>query len=235
MIRLTAWMTAAVGLTAAFTGRISAPQLAQMQHHFDQIVLVRDAVIRGDLPSAQMSALPLTRLSTPSTMPAAAGPFMDALREEARKVATAASLDVAARATASMLTQCGECHNASSVYVNPATARKPDVGGIVGHMLEHQRGADQLLLGLIVPSPSIWREGAERLSGDTLDPSMLPKDPKLVNEVRKADVRLHELARDAQRAVEPDARTTSYAQLLTTCAACHGAHSRIWGPGRGGH
>jgi cytochrome c553 len=229
-----AFIATVVGLTAGLAAQGVSPQLVQMRHHFQQVNAIRDAVIRGDLSAAQMAAIPVARLDTPPAMPAAAASLLKAVQDEGRKAATAATLDVAARATASLLNQCGECHHAASVYVAPDVARKPDVGGLVGHMLDHQRGSDDMLLGLIVPSPSLWRMGAERISGDTIDPAKLPKDPKLTSELRKAEGRLHQLAREAQTAVEPEARVESYARLLTTCAACHSVHSRIWGPGRGG-
>jgi mono/diheme cytochrome c family protein len=90
-----------------------------------------------------------------------------------------------------------------------------------------------MLLGLMVPSPSQFRDGAERLRIATLRPSDLPKDPQFTKWVREADVRVHQVA---DRAVEADTqgqRAAAYSELMTTCAQCHGLHSKVWGPGRG--
>jgi cytochrome c553 len=138
----------------------------------------------------------------------------------------------AATATVSMLTQCGDCHRAVGVFPAPTIPKKPDVGGLVGEMLEHQRATDDMLLGLIVPSASQWRQGAERLAAAKLLSSKLPSDPKLTQEIRTAEARVHQIAKQAETAADASARGVIYAQLLTTCAQCHSLHKNVWGPGK---
>ena len=108
--------------------------------------------------------------------------------------------------------------------------RRPDVGGIVGHMLTHQRAADDLLQGLVIPSESRWQEGAAKLETLTLGAEDWPRDPKLTAETRQADVTVHALADQAREAATARARANVYVDLLTTCASCHSLHRRVWGP-----
>ena len=208
-------------------------RLAQMQHHFTQVALIHESIIRGDLRSIRAPALQLAQLPTPNAVPAAAEPHVAAIRQAARAAADATTLGAAATATVQMLMQCSDCHRQVGVGVVPNVAKRPDVGGVVGHMLEHQRAADDMLLGLLVPSPSQWQDGARRLSVAPLKSSQFPEDPALTKDVEKADARVHELAKAAEKAPDANARAGAYAELMATCASCHKAHPRIWGPGSG--
>ena len=105
-----------------------------------------------------------------------------------------------------------------------------DVGGVVGHMLEHQRAADLMLQGLVAPSTSIWREGAAALLAAPLRSDKLPPDPKWTPELRAAEARVHRLASDAVQATDSLARANFYAQILAHCSACHGLHEKSLGP-----
>jgi len=141
----------------------------------------------------------------------------------------ATDLASAAAATAVMLRQCGACHR-TVVRPAPPTPVRPDVGGLVGHMLEHQRAVDELLQGLVIPSASLWSQGAERLRGEPISAGELRRDPALTESYQQADARVHEIAERAVGAQDPIARGAAYAELLTTCAECHSLHRRIWGP-----
>ena len=209
-------------------------RLAEMRHHFAQVMLVHEAVIRGDLPSVREPAVSLASVGIPAGLPAAAGPYVVAVREASQRAVEAKTLTAAAEATVAMVTECANCHRAIGVFPAVSRGTTRDVGGVVGHMLEHQRAVDELLIGLMVPSPSQWIQGAERLRVADLRPGELPKDPQLTKWVREADVRVHQLADQAVVAETPAQRAAAYAGLMTTCAQCHGLHSKVWGPGRGG-
>jgi hypothetical protein len=85
-------------------------------------------------------------------------------------------------------------------------ANGPEVGGLVGHMLAHQRSADQMLQGLIVPSTALWRAGAAGFSAAPLRTDALPNDPKLTPELVASEKRIHELAVHAGKAEGSGAR-----------------------------
>jgi cytochrome c553 len=208
-------------------------RLNEMRHHFTQVTLVYEAVIRGDLAAVRAPATELSTLPTPAGLPLTAAPFVDAIRVAGRQAAVATTIQQAAAPAAAMLAQCGECHRAAGIFPAPSTRTYPDVGGLVGHMLEHQRAVDELLQGLLIPSESRWTQGAERLRTATLSRSELPNDPKLTPEVRQAEQAVHALADRAAAASTTKARADVYVELATTCARCHSLHQQIWGPKTG--
>ena len=238
---------ALVGLIAATGMRAAAPQaggqggavvsspqrIAEMQHHFTQVTLVYEAVVRGDISSVRAPALQLAALSMPAGLPAASAPFVAELRRGGRLAVNAASLAGVAAATVDMLTQCGACHAASGVRPAVATPPKPDVGGIVGHMLEHQRAANEMLLGLVLPSSAEWQHGAERLGAKPIGAREMPMDLRLKTDVTKADAAIHDVAKRALDARDVPTRSAVYVQLITSCAQCHRLHGKVWGPGSG--
>jgi hypothetical protein len=112
----------------------------------------------------------------------------------------------------------------------PETAAKPDVGGIVGHMLEHQVAIEDLVQGLVLPSDTHWQRGIERLRSAPLQTGDLPADRRLSQQVRQAETEVHRIVDRAASAATDIERADAYARLLTTCAECHSLHRAIWGP-----
>jgi len=232
-----------LALVAAASVRAGAAQVQQsppslpdrvsvMRYHFLEASDIHEAVIRGDLAGARAPAEALARMAVPRDTLTAAVPFVMGISAAAGRVREAKDLTEAASATALVLRQCGECHQALRVRPTPSVVRRPDVGGLVGHMLEHQRALDALLQGLIIPSATEWRAGADRLKVAPLHPTTLPSDPKWTAFRKQADARLHQITDRAQRAENPLMRGAVYADLLTTCAECHSLHSTLWGPRR---
>lgn len=212
----------------------SRTRLEEMRHHFADVLLVHEAVIRGDLPAVRQPALRLAEVAVPQGMPETAAPFVAELRRAGRRAASAPTIAAAAQATVAMATACATCHRGMGVFPAASRPAGPEIGGALGHMLEHQRAADEMLIGLMVPATVDWRQGAERLRVAPLLPRQFPKDPKLTTNIRKLDLRVHELADQAIDAETADERGSAYAALLETCTQCHSLHSKIWGPGRGG-
>jgi cytochrome c553 len=201
-----------------------------MQHHFVDIGRVHEAVIRGDLPGVHASAAALATMPVPNEPPVDPRLFVGTIRQAGRLASTASNLRTAAASTVTMLRQCADCHRAAGVYPTPRTLRRPDVGGIVGHMLDHQRAADELLEGLVIPSDAMWLAGVERLRTAALHPSDWPRDRALTPEVRAAERTVHALVDRGRAATSSNARAAVYADLITTCASCHSLHPGIWGP-----
>ena len=102
----------------------------------------------------------------------------------------------------------------------------------MGHMLEHQRAADEMLEGLFIPSETQWLRGATRFVGAPLRQQSLPRDKKLTSEIRKAEERVHQLAERATKTTAWKDRGDVYAQMVTTCSSCHSLHGVVWGPRR---
>ena len=205
-------------------------QLAEMRHHFLQVTGIHEAVVRGDLQAVAKPATALSLTVLPPGMPAAGELFLANVRAAGRRAATARNLATAASAAASMLTQCGNCHLSLGVRPPIVARQTPDVGGLVGHMLQHERAVGELARGLLLPSASEWRRGAGDLQAAALRSRELPPDAKLTPSIQRAEVRVHQLASRAEAAETPEGRETTYAAVITTCAECHGLHREIWGP-----
>jgi hypothetical protein len=219
---------AAIGTAQALPP--SVERQFNMRHHFAEVAEIHDAIIRGDLPAVGRPATELSRMPVPPGTLAIGVPFVVAISDQARTVLVAADLEAAATATARMLQQCGECHRTARVAPLRPAPPVPEVGGLAGHMLEHQRAVDELLQGLVVPSASQWNRGAERLRTAPLSQADLPAGSGLAGSVRRADERVHQIAARAAKATMPSTRSGVYADLQTTCAECHSLHRRIWGP-----
>src|SRR5436190_16822721 len=82
-------------------------RLAAMQHHFSQVFVTHEALIRGDLAAVRSAAGALSALPAPAGMPDAAAPYVAAIQVAGRQAFASTSLASAASAVANMLAQCG--------------------------------------------------------------------------------------------------------------------------------
>ena len=211
------------------TDRHSPPRAAYMRAHFNQTMRLHDAVVRGDLDAARGEAERLAAHAPAVAMPAGARAFQGRLAALAREAATAATLNDAARATSEILGTCGQCHKAMHARATMATASQPDVGGLVGHMLMHQRGADALVEGLVAPSDSSWGEGVRTFAAPKLEAGEAPR--RLRSRMERAESALAQYAGEAAQAHRSRDREAVYAKMLATCGGCHSSHARHAGPG----
>ena len=212
--------------------RSTPERLAQMEHHFSQVSLIHEALVRGDLRGVSEPARLLAEAEAPGGVAASTAPYVAAMRLAAKRAVDAQDLPSVAAATASMLLACGDCHRTAGTMPVPVTPNRPDIGGLVGHMLEHQRAADEMLEGLFIPSETQWIHGATRFVGAPLHQQSLPRDKKLTSEIRKAEERVHQLAERATKATAWKDRGDVYAQMVMTCSSCHSLHGVVWGPRR---
>jgi hypothetical protein len=203
---------------------------AQMSGHYRAVTVVYEAVIRGDLPAGREAAITIWGLAPPAGISPTGVQIAEFVKLEGQRAAQAGTIPQAARSAAAMLTLCGDCHTAVNVRVAAPDARPPDVGGIVGHMLAHQEAVQAMAEGLVAPSPSRWRTGAERLVTAALRGSEFPPDPGMGPAVRQSEIDVHAIGQEAVAAGDKTARTATFAKLIGTCANCHRLHSRIWGP-----
>lgn len=202
-----------------------------MKEHFAKVREVEAAVVRGDLEGAKAPAEWLAAHESSKELDKASASQVASMRQAARQAADATDIKTAANATAAMLAACGDCHRAAGVVPALVAPQAPLVGGSVGHMMEHMRAVEMLANGLIIPSATQWKQGADGLKASPLRSNDLPRDQKLTREIAAAEDRVHVLADQAAAAAEEKARINAYAQIIATCARCHGLHGRIWGPG----
>lgn len=202
-----------------------------MSAHFAEVGAVHEAVIRGDLAGAKAAAAALAAREF-TGLPEKTATHRQAMKALAERVASATDVAMAAAGTAAMLGACGECHRTAGVLPAPALPQRPVVGQAVGHMLDHQRAADHLMQGLVIPSSTLWNQGAQGLRVAPLSRGQLPKDPRLTAEVAAGEQRVHALGDEAAGTSEPQARAAIYGKVISTCASCHSLHSNIWGPSK---
>ena len=145
-----------------------------MQQHFAAIMILHQAVTSGDLTESRRLASNIAAQPAPAGIAEALQPYVSSMQAAAARVSGDTTLEDVAASTAAMLAACGDCHRAAGTMPAPAAPAAPAVGGVVGHMLEHQRAVDLMVQGLTVPSTSAWNEGAATLASAPLRGKDLP-------------------------------------------------------------
>jgi cytochrome c553 len=232
-----AWATAIAvlggsGLTGAFSQSIQpdAQRAASMRRHYADAVAMHTAIIRGDLAGVTLAAQALTEYTAPPGMPDRSTAHAATIRQAAHDAAEATTIVSAAVSSALMLNACGQCHQLAGVQPAITLRPSPQIGGLVGHMLEHQRAADQIFQGLVTPSDVKWRDGMRAFAAAPLHAADLPVGAQARRTLFQTEERMHRLAGDAAQATEPRTRANYYGMLLAGCADCH-SRSKTWGPG----
>lgn len=130
-----------------------------------------------------------------------------------------------------MAVACGTCHAAAgSKPVLPKAAEPAGGSEVLAHMHAHQHGVAMMYQGLIGPSDEAWTEGAKALKSAPLKPAQLPKS-KAAKDGAKAEAETHVLADNAAGATDPKARGAMYAEVVGSCASCHGLYGLVLGEG----
>lgn len=195
------------------SGRVDAPAPPVAAHAWKG-VLVRDAVIRGDLEAARRAASELADHATRSE------PAKGELVAPAQRVAAAQDVHEAAASFAALAERCGACHaRIGGPRSRPALPPPPSLA-VVPRMRRHQWAAARLWEGLVAPSDEAWTSGAQVLSDAPLDLEPLP-DRTAVPEITALSNAVHDLGLDATRATEVAQRVRVYGALLDTCSTCH--------------
>jgi cytochrome c553 len=144
-------------------------------------------------------------------------------------VAASASLGNAGVAAAFAVAACGECHAAAKVTPKmPEVSAPTTPAGTAALMLAHQYAMDLMYRGMVGPSETLWKQGAEALQASPLRDKDLTKVSK---EIVAAETRVHELAGRAAQAADAGSRIAIYGELIGRCESCHGMHGRVLGPG----
>ena len=225
------WL-AVVAVSAQPGSPTHSARTAFMRAHFSEAIVVHDAVARGDQAVARTQAARLAAHTPEVPFPTGAEAFFGLMRLEADKVQKAATIAEMAPLAASLLSRCGQCHEAMHVRVAVPVAPDAGVGGLVGQMAAHQRAADALLEGLIGPSNSSWETGVRSIAAlEEVAAGDLPS-AALRERARIARARLSAVAVEAAAAERPPDRARAYGHLLAVCAQCHRERPSVWGPQR---
>jgi len=203
--------------------RSARPSRELMKDHFTAVVLVRDALIVGNLELAKWNA---SFLATRERDPAVASwsVYVDHLREQAAKVNDAPSLAAAAAASTELALECGRCHAANGVTpVFPTVDRRVAASGPRPHMLRHQWAAEQMWDALIGPSEQRWYAGVTELAEAPLGQDEIFANASAVPAIAKLAADVHALGDEGRKATTWSDRADVYGRLLATCASCHSA------------
>lgn len=140
------------------------------------------------------------------------------VRLRAAELVTAKTVDQAFVAESLLAIECAGCHLASGASPEFASPSAPpaDQPTVAARMARHLWAADRLWEGMVGTADDSWNAGL----------AILAKPPLAASELGEARTRfarqLQRLAIDAQKIKGGDqARAATYAQLLTTCTACH--------------
>jgi cytochrome c553 len=205
---------------------------AGMKEHFDHVVTIQQAVIRGDLEDVREPAKWIAENQSNEGLPSPTHALIANMRKVAGRAAQATTLSAAGADAGALVATCGNCHAALATRPKlPPVPDPPAKSGTAAHMLEHQHAVDLMYQGIVAPSDELWNKGASELKGAPLAKNDLPRDPALTNEVVASEAKTHQLAEKALQTKDSNGRAAIYGEVISGCGACHGLHGRIWGPG----
>jgi len=202
---------------------LAADPHTHMKAHFAHALKLQDAVLAGKLDDAKAEGRWLTAHET-SEVPAGWKPYIPEFRARSKAAADARSLDEAAVAVSYIAASCGACHAANKI--TPHIGESPitrSAKSIKEHMVYQVQALNEMWDGLIVPSEVAWKEGANVLSKVAVSDKALAKEKKDgVESATLLATTLRRLSSTAAKAARDD-RPRAFADLLTTCVACHSA------------
>lgn len=189
-----------------------------MQRHFDDLQTIERMLVRGDLATAKALAFMLTlQVDDPGLTPWNTEARMTV--GAARDLMAAQTVDEALRREARVAATCAACHRRADGWTITAQLGTPpiDQPTPAARMARHQWAADRLWEGMIAANDARWRAGLEVLAATPVPISHAVETP-LYGPRLQATAKAA-LARGANATA--DDRTSTYGELLVTCAGCH--------------
>lgn len=197
-----------------------------MAEHFTRGVLMRDAVIAGNLDRLRQEAVWMAEHELTSNLSERWRPHVQRMQDAARAARDAADLSQGAAAVASVAAACGSCHSALGGPRVVVAAPPVGTSGAGMLMARHKWAADRMWDGLVGPSDEAWIRGAEIMADAPLagveGVINCCVDRAMVD--RLAD-QVHVQAARARTVSEPTQRAREYGVFLGTCRQCHQAVS----------
>ena len=191
-----------------------------MQAHFNDALLIRQAVIAGSPEDAVDPAYVLTHIQDLERLPDGWRAFVERMQGVAGRIEDSTTSSLAAAATADLGVSCGMCHQR---HGGPKASNEPAPApgtSIESRMKRHVWATERLWEGLIVPSNEAWAAGAQALSTDPFPGEVLSDGGVYA---RSAAGDFARLAAGAPAKKTPEQRAALYAELLVTCGTCHRA------------
>ena len=188
-----------------------------MHENFGLVRAIERLLLRGKLDEARELAHGIAIAPDEPGMTAWAAQATR-VRERAAALASAKTLDEALVADAKLASECASCHVASGVmpeFGSPPSL-PPDRPTIEARMTRHLWASERLWEGLVGGADDSWRAGLDVLALTPLPASQLGPDRAVLAR------NLQRLAETARKQTTND-HATAYAEILSTCVACHTA------------
>ncbi len=194
-----------------------------MHEQLGRIGTIKSSIIAGKLEGVRDPATWLADHVTIAGLPGGFEPYIAQMRTYARHIIETKDLVSAAESVSKMAATCGACHMANGIALEFGYDQVPreDVEDVITHMQRHQWAADRLWDGLIGPSDSAWKRGADML----VDVPLASDDVTIATEhhaeIGNITRRLHDLGSSGAGTVTPDERSKLYGEVIGLCADCH--------------
>ena len=191
---------------------------ALMHENYEQVGIIKAAVIAGDLAAVSE---PANWLATRESLPAL--PPVDEMRRYAERAAAAEDLVDAAAAVGEIGRTCGECHQANGIQVaiGFSTPPAPEEQSFAKQMHRHLWAADRMWAGLIGPSDIAWKQGADILADVNIETSDIAGEGRQKSQVSDLFQRIRAVGGQASQASSVELRSGLYGEFLSLCATCH--------------
>jgi len=211
-------------------GRTEDPDtVMHMQEHLERVTAINAAILAGDLDATREPSTWLAEHEPFEDLDVLYEPFVLTMRRHAEDVLDASDIESAARSVALIASDCGNCHDATGVDIEFGFPDDPPAwSDMESHMQRHLWAIERLWDGLIGPSDIAWSRGIRMLADAPLLDTKAAWDEYSPGADRRAR-RVHELGREAARALTPEDRSRVYGEMLGLCATCHIAEDG--GPG----
>jgi cytochrome c553 len=189
---------------------------APMAEHFLKVIDIKDAVIAGDLERTRVPAQWLIDNVVTEDLPVRWHAHVPEVHRAAKAVIAAETLEAAGSATADLGAACGGCHAGMGLDLTPTEAPDPLQDDTkFAQMMRHSWAADRLWDGLVGPSDAAWVSGTKVLREAPLHGDAAPE------QVAGLAQRVYAISHQAAAATALPERASVYAELISTCAACH--------------
>lgn len=230
------WVTSIVviALFATLPQRLPAQEVSDedrsevaihMHEHLNRITTIKAFIIMGNLNGVREPAIWLAEHESVAGLPSNYEPYVELMRVYAREVVEAPDLNSAAESVSRMARTCSNCHLVNHVELEFGYDQRPgELEDTVSHMQRHQWAADRLWEGLIGPSDTAWRRGADMLvdvpllAEDVMYDSTNSDNSAAIDQIAR---RIHVLGGQGTSTSTPAARSELYGEILGLCASCH--------------
>jgi hypothetical protein len=207
----------------AGTGKLDIPPYRAsservMQAHFNDALLIRQAVIAGKREEAANPATVIAHTQNLDQLPNGWRPFVEDMQHAATRITNGTTVATVAAATADLGVACGACHQQLGGPKATLEGLPTNDPSLEGRMKRHAWATERLWEGLAIPSDEAWKLGASLLSREAI-----PKEVLTSVDSRSAAADFAKLITKAPGKKTLQDKAGLYAELLLTCGVCHRA------------